>query len=497
MTTNNGFIISLKDSKTLDPFTWYRVHVEGIEDLCNNAMSGAYEWEFQTNDSVPGINSWYPTGENVCPDTNVAIVFNTTMYRQTVTMTVNESDETGQVVNEYSFSINPKDFGEPYEKRIPETGSLIGYFKVFDTDDINNFKTFIFEPANDLLKENTNYSIGVETDLVVNIQGDTLEKFWNFDITTMENCECQPFIYDLDPEQGAPAECITIEGDCFTGTINHLASLNSVKFNSTNSEILNNGSDYIVTTVPDNFENGDRPDIKVKIKYNQTNNQFTSNGYEFFVNSDIASDKPCLLNLNPDEGRAGQTDVNLSGIRFSEETINSDVIFYKNQSSIYSNWSDEFIEAATVPQNAQEGSVKVKNANGESNGLLFTMLADISLQVLEKQTCLDSRQSPTPWPQSQNICKNAGIGATFNKKVKSITDNTVVIRRCNSAAQGQSFSSQACKNSSPIVGDIEISNSEKEFIFKPDNLLQENYWYQVRLKSGENGIKSVIENSQL
>ena len=90
------------DPNLLDAFRWYRITIQGVEDLCGNAMAAPKVWEFETNDSAPGVKSIYPTGTNQCTDVDIIINFGTSMYDSQVTFVITGSDS-----SVYSASIIP------------------------------------------------------------------------------------------------------------------------------------------------------------------------------------------------------------------------------------------------------------------------------------------------------------------------------------------------------------------------------------------------------
>lgn len=86
---SSGFDLRWRAPGLYEPFTWYQVTVQNIEDLCGNPMEAPLVWEFQTNDTVPGVSNWYPTGSNICPDVGIITVsFNTSMYYDLVSVTI-------------------------------------------------------------------------------------------------------------------------------------------------------------------------------------------------------------------------------------------------------------------------------------------------------------------------------------------------------------------------------------------------------------------------
>ncbi len=67
-----SFIVKLNGGVLLNKFTWYKVRVNGVIDLCSNLQKPEpFEWVFETNDVVPGIAGEYPKSgyANSCPST--------------------------------------------------------------------------------------------------------------------------------------------------------------------------------------------------------------------------------------------------------------------------------------------------------------------------------------------------------------------------------------------------------------------------------------------
>ncbi|MDD5172897.1 MAG: Ig-like domain-containing protein [Patescibacteria group bacterium] len=368
---SNGFKLKLRDGNLLESFIWYRVHIEGIEDLCLNSMTEAAEWEFQTNDRVPGIKSYYPNNKTVCPDTDISVVFETQMYNSLVTMEITDGRDN------FSISLNPSELEPPYEKRISN-----GVFKVsdFGAPVNNHFRIFTFNPDNNL-KDNTEYKVKVFTDLIINQQGNFLSGEWSFKTADLENCLCSPWISHITPSQGLRGECLTIYGQCFKGTNWQTAEPIRIEFilNDITTLSIIGGFDnnYLTTVVPEIYVKGDRPNIQAVIQY-QSGEQMNSNQVDFYVNSDNQADGPCLLSINPSIGYPEETKVNLNGLRFNSPANSSKVIFYNNQEAVYSNWADQNINGAIVPLNAQNGPVTVVNEKGKSNGLPFDILSHLN-----------------------------------------------------------------------------------------------------------------------
>ncbi|MDD5534606.1 MAG: Ig-like domain-containing protein [Patescibacteria group bacterium] len=370
--SDNGFRLNLSDANLLKPFTWYRIHVSDIKDLCSNKMAAAMEWEFQTNDRAPGISSVYPEGNKVCLDSNISIVFNTQMYDNNIDIEISDGVDT------FTTNMTPSVIGVPYQKVI--TG---GIFKVDNPKDPidNGFRIFTFEPTNNL-KSNTKYTIKINTDLVIDQKGALLAREWNFTTATPETCLCSPWISSLNPEQGSNGQCLTISGACFTGTDLQSADpkiefiLNSVSKPAT---IGGKDKNYITTVVPSDYIKSDQPQVQVTIKYRTGGEELVSNPSEFTVDSDETATGPCLWSINPSSGYPSETSVNLSGLRFGPASgqTTQQVKFYNNQSASFKTWSDNLIEKTLVPTDAVTGNVAIINDAGTSNGIPFTVLPHV------------------------------------------------------------------------------------------------------------------------
>ncbi|PIP67187.1 MAG: hypothetical protein COW93_01470, partial [Parcubacteria group bacterium CG22_combo_CG10-13_8_21_14_all_41_9] len=66
----------------LNPYTEYRLTIQGIEDLCGRPMQESVIIYFTTGTDVPGVSFVRPSNgyEYACPNTESFIMFNTSMY---------------------------------------------------------------------------------------------------------------------------------------------------------------------------------------------------------------------------------------------------------------------------------------------------------------------------------------------------------------------------------------------------------------------------------
>ncbi|MFH0952009.1 MAG: Ig-like domain-containing protein [Patescibacteria group bacterium] len=490
-----GFQLFLNSNNLFEAFTWYEIEVANIEDLCGNAMTAPLIWQFQTNDSVPGVESVYPAdgSSDQCPDTNIMVVFGTTMYNNWVQL-----DVIGGSRNITIRLDAANDFASgPYEYVDINTGDTI---RVMDPGSIadNMFRVFELD-IGDELDINTTYTVTVTSDLQMDADGGTLSHSWQFTTSTPESCACQPAVGTILPDQGPRGMCVTIVGQCFTGTVSNTgiplnpAQVTNIQYaaNYDNDPAViaslpvdglvgTPTSTNVTSNIPLDFSDGDRVKALVTIAYdNAAYGTFTSNSpNNFFVYSDDLAEGPCLLSLNPNQGIYG-AGVNAHGIRFGDGTPGAqavtEVLFTNGnpspnneQDAGHSSWNDTDI-STVVWAWATSGNVKIRNDIGTSNPIFFTVLpaSPSQPQVLDH------------WPTCDTACLNAGFGANFNLQMDSPTINSssVHIWRCDSPAC-DSFDQQL---NIPTV-DYTYSASNpfiSRATWAPDNNLEANRWYRV------------------
>jgi len=395
---SQGFLVSLTGGTLLDPFTWYKITIANVKDLCGNPMAAPQSWEFETNDIIPGVSDYWPKNKNVCPDEPIGVRFATSMYNNTITI----QGKTGKIVVFQGF-IKPFE-GIEAPVTTEDGFSTIGKIKIIDTDIENISNQFkVFEiTLNNSLTATATYSIDVKTDLVMDVDQNTLGKKWDFTTTDLTKCACSPVIYRVTPDSGSRENCVTVYGRCFTGTINRPATItnNKIQFNDnpsvvparpngedgpTNADIKSSGSDFITTTIPAVFGNPitDIPDslgVKVGITYEDNSSLETESWDQFTVNDNSASTGPCLWSINPNsgypKGDPDETKVSLNGLRFGVKNNDSKIIFYNQLTADFSDtdWSDTQVREVLVPADTQTGDVVIKNSSGMSNGLPFKVL---------------------------------------------------------------------------------------------------------------------------
>ncbi len=371
--TNNGFRFNLIDPNLLDGFRWYRITIQGVEDLCGNQMAAPRVWEFQTNNSSPGVRNWYPTGTNQCLDVDVIVGFDSSMFDQQVTFVITGSDS-----SVYSASIRPS-LLEPGPYQVAGSG---GSLSVADPGlpYSNNFKSFVFTPTAGW-RTNTTYSVAITTDLVINNSGNTLNHNWTFSTSDANSCACAPYIMSINPNQGMAGQCVTVQGRCFAGTTAKPAEITSATINGQTVTVGGADSNYFTTTVPDNLPVGTQAPVVATITYEDPvlGSVTSNNNVNYYVNQPGVYNGPCLWSIVPALGCV-DTSVALNGVRFGTdpgnyETNQHNVTFNldrRARQADFSLWNDTTIRTK-VPIATVDGNVFVTAAGITTNAVPFDM----------------------------------------------------------------------------------------------------------------------------
>ncbi|MBI2632992.1 MAG: DUF2341 domain-containing protein [Parcubacteria group bacterium] len=457
--SETGFNFTPTSSELLEPFTWYRVHIRNIADLCSNAMSGEYVFEFQTNDKAPGFASVYPVGTNSCPSSNIYARFVTPMYRSKITFKIEEGK------NIIVADIRPSEFfsaSTTWQKNIYTTSTgdalLLGVLSIEDVPLANepidnNVRTFKFDPVE--LQSNTAYTVTVTTDLKINRRGDLLQRTWQFTTGKTETCQCGPYISNVGPSEGKKGECLTVRGECFAGSPYNRAQpidIHFVKTNATSSSssVPLGGYDeyygsYLTTIAPTSslFFSGDYLNAQVTTRYNdQASTTLMSNEEEFYINNPDIATGPCIFSTRPTSGYRTNP-VFISGTRFGSAT--GTVRFDMSVAPI-NLWTESKIKSF-VPTGALSGSnnVYATNTIGSSNRVPFAVFdeycgcssdnscpvpgqADINqygCRLNQSPACCTTRpvfEQTTPCLGADGkVGANAGFGGVFKQSEGSAT----------------------------------------------------------------------------
>jgi len=465
-TRAKGFDLYLKSPELFNPFTWYRITVQGVEDLCGNIMNPAV-WEFETNDRVPGVVNEYPKGNNICPDAEIiSVSFATSMLYDQVDIMVT----TGGFGNMplYEGVIIPS-LLEPGPYSVPGTGG------VWSVDPNSDFKTFTFT-LDDELDVETEYFVNINTDRQSNQSGETIGSSWSFVVSDSASCACAPVITSVNPGSGFNGQCVTVKGRCFLGvepnnsTDPRHAEVTNLAFNDSvvlSGDIGSVGSNYLTTMIPGGFNVGTQLLPQLTITYNSsafgslsTNNS----GVGFDITSTETAQGPCLLDVSPGKACFGAAE-SLTGIRFGDDpgvgARASSLEGVEFAGTLVpdpqvTGWTDSKI-STLIPIGANDGDVMVVAGGLVSNGVPFNLacgigsscsgqidqcipddgLCEEGLTCSEGCRCISSELPGTPYvinpfPTCGSSCVNVEIGAEFTQPMNSdsISQSSIEIRAC-------------------------------------------------------------------
>jgi len=479
---SNGFSFRLEDGLLFEPFSYYRITVNNVKDLCGNKMAGPVVWEFETNDVVAGFKKLYPKGDKVCPDESILVVFSTTMFYNRVDFRVKEEGGPEWVIS------MPSPIPDPAVTILPEGTLRVNNpdFSYIDT----NFTAYEIIPSSPF-KIGKTYTIDVNTDKKINQAGDVLKTSWSFKVASAEQCLCAPIIYAINPSSGQKGQCVTVQGKCFTGTAFHTASVSKLEFDENYTSLPDSVKvdlgDYnivddrnITTTIPPDFGIGTKPIPRVTIDFGGTIGTATSDDAIFYnVNINQEARGPCLMSLKPTSGYRDITTVVAGGKRFSSA---GKISFSggTTPATDVSRWTDTEIWAK-VPPNANSGNVIVKNDQGDSNGIFFTVL-----EIPPGTPIVIDH-----WPTCNSACVNAEMGAVFGSESEMDADtlntNTIRLFKCGE---------DAC-SSITLADKIEIDNlnyldKRVTFTLPASTSLVPNTPYRIIFSSGTG--TNVIKN---
>lgn len=470
----NGFQLSLIPPDAFQPFRWYRITVSEVSDLCGNLMDPRpIDWEFQTNDQIAGIQSQYPTGNTACPETSALIVFNTTMFQNRVefTITGDGTPRSGWIRGRDLWPLGPF-----------TAGGINGTVQINDYSTPNEFRVFEFIPAaGSEFQPNTTYTVSVTTDRIINQNGDTLNHIWNFTTATSETCACQPFVSHATPPNGPRGQCITVFGQCFTGTAAHPADPTQIAFTDDDAHTATQNvvagsfsATHIVTTVPNDpeFQQPENLTAAVTIDYDDPDfGSLTSSPVTVFnVNSNATANGPCLFSLDPPTGLPA-SNAAANGDRFDGTGGLPRNVRFGAGTAPWSSWTNTRIDY-TVPNLSCPANynVAIQNDVGTSNPLPYALqCAPVETPVVIER-----------WPTCDAACTNAEIGARFNRDMDAATldATTVKLHTCPD---------QACTTPGPQVpiANIQyIGGAERKVTFAPQAALAIDTWHRVLLGSG-------------
>ena len=172
-----------------------------------------------------------------------------------------------------------------------------------------------------------------------------------------------PVITEIDPGAGFEGMEVIIQGANFSSAV----AGNMVSFNGTAAVVTATTSLEITTTVPAGLTPG-AGEVTV------TTNDKTSAGFPFTVTLPVI---PTISSIDPTSGKVGTT-VIITGTDFSTTPGENTVSFNGTEATV----TDATATTITtiVPAGATTGNVTV-TVDGESNGILFTVVESLTLVV--------------------------------------------------------------------------------------------------------------------
>ncbi|MGB0756999.1 MAG: Ig-like domain-containing protein [Patescibacteria group bacterium] len=498
-----GFRVKIDDTSTLllEPFTWYSITVQDIEDLCaNNQLPSPVTWEFQTNDSVPGITDKSPTGSNSCPNETILFTFGTAMFNELITLDVDGTFITLQ----------------PDDVTTQTTVTGFGTLRVLDprTPVNNGYRNFEFTPETEWTTGQT-YNIVVTASVIVDNDGNTLREPWSFTVAAAEDCTCTPYITSLSPISGPVGQCLTINGRCFEGTDTNSATVSAVRFidpfdNSTGATITTPTDTYIVTNVPSTLS-PDVYSVEVESSYADPNyGDVTSNRRNFTVTSNAPFTGPCLTGISPGSA-CHSAAITLSGTRLTDvaagnRSNSTNNVNFSASGNVpetdFNDWTDAQIQF-DLPTGFLDSDVSVTAGGQQSNSLPFDVScstgawcssqpfpvcssddSQCSSNSCDPVTCTcnssgGSGGSATfkvikKWPNCDTACPESIIAVEFGKDpdAATISDSSVTIARCDDDA--------ACNSYTDISKTWTVTGKDVDF---DAGVLDEDQHYRVILRN--------------
>ncbi len=488
--SGTGGWLQLKAGNLFDPFTWYQVRVKDVRNLCGTAQNpNPYEWVFETNDTVPGVKLVYPKNDakNICPSTEVFIKFSTSMWRIDSGSTTCQPASGGSYVTNGTLAPNP--------------GRGFVVEDELDPNNPNNSCTkYAFTPTETLLTPDKPHTASVTTSLVINQDGNTLNRNWTFTTSKADQCIQEPYIDRVEANTGTNGQCVSVIGNYFEkqppGGTRETDGQGSDKLFLSTVDQKNAKSwkqNVIVSTVNDGTPDspalvpGPQP-YKVVLDYGGTIGQLESNTVDFNLQAGGGTLGVCLVGVTPDQGPAG-TNTTLSGEGFGGFGANSAVTFSggPNWGVAAGNWSDGRISPAQVPTTTPDGSGLVRvqtNGGALSNPVPFTVTVpntgggggDTVPRVEESAQCNIAQNeipSPNPKRNDNQACLNTQVSARFTLDMdqNSLNSTNIFLQKCDPVC-------------TTAVASSVVATGLRGFTLTPDANLEPSTRYQVTVTTG-------------
>ncbi|MBI2426872.1 MAG: Ig-like domain-containing protein, partial [Candidatus Kerfeldbacteria bacterium] len=428
----NGKGYELQFSEPLKGFQWYKIIVKGVKDLCENEMETT-EWVFQTNNEIPGVVNVYPQNDwpyDVCPDVDVMVHFNTSMYNteiQECGVPAGHVKGEEELANQRRLTVLDPD------------GGACG------SDPNACCKQYAYRPLDEHLAVQT-YNPSVFTDMlyerpdkllkVPDAARDWAFKEWEFTVGDFGACVNPPLVTGVLPTSGGTRQCVTVSGRGFeTGGEIGKEDQNQLFFRETEAEEYEDkwSNDRIIGRVPQGLSTG-RSDVSVDVYYPAQDFHYTTSLPDAYTVTNDPGGGACLTDVNPDSQVRG-AGVSFAGTDFDGNSTKREAVFSDNVVSAASNWTDTSA-ASTVPDDAKigDGLVKIRNDEGDSNPLPFYVVPPGSPWIQFSNACaLPGSPSPNPQPDATESCPNAlSISASFTMDMDetTFTEENILLQEC-------------------------------------------------------------------
>lgn len=497
------------------PFTWYKVVVENMRNLCGTAAP-KHVWAFETNDVTPGVDFVYPANEfpAACPSTEVFAQFRTSMWDIT---TGSSTCRLGQ-----ASSFNTR--AMVYDTTI-NAGVTVRNFDFADqpplgSQDPNNYcKRLSFDPTTAGLPVDHQYSIGLRADRVVNQNGDTLQYGdavpgftprsgtppWHFTVKPADQCYQAPYISSISPGEDKNGACVSIVGNYFekvnvadtvanqpdpgdTLTYGGIAQTGGEIKSWTNGAIVNKlNAGSLAVDQNHNYQVG--------VRYPDPVNQVLLSNQQPFMLRTGGPTRACLTSLTPNQGYPSDL-FTAAGENFG--TARGTVIT-DNASpwAVNGTWSDTSISDIQVSAAAQARltQVQIRSSGVLSNALMYNVLnrntnpggTGAAPQVVDSSSCniaAGATPSPNPYRNDVGACLNSTISVRFTVPLDptTVTGATAQVFECVGTT-----CTQAVATTIQPTGDL--------ITLTPSARLSPSTTYEVVLTTGIRGVPPAPANT--
>jgi len=445
---NLGLQIQIKPN-VLTQFTWYKIVIRNIRDLCANVQAPEpLEWVFETNDVVPAIADHFPqngTG-NACGDTPVFIRYTMSMYDvASSTCSVPQGYVTQGTISPApttprTFDVDPSQSCNGCAS--PQTKCMVYTFTPPPP----------VPPTSGVLSPGTTYSIGVDNRFAINDQGATLRfgsgpwgdaalGAWKFDVKPAGSCVNPPVITSIDPPQGTDGQCISVNGFNFDPNADGRTGADALTYDGTDvagGNVLSWNNGQIAAETPAGSTG--TKNVTVRAEFPSPFGALTSPIFPWTKIAGPESTGPCLAGINPASGY-NLDNVTLSGKRFGANPPTKQVRWDGVTQNNPPVWNDVQIATSVPPAPPAPQSlnppdivnVSVRNDQGTSNTVQFDLREFIVPPGTVEPPVVADR-----WPNCGSSCVNADVGVrlaypsgtALTMDAATLTAGSAILRRC-------------------------------------------------------------------